>query len=188
MAEEFCIGRVFCIHDFAPGREKGEAMSQKHVKVEDLMTQKVTCLDRNDSLAMTDEIMELGRIRHIPVLDGSKVVGVISQRDLFRSALAFALGYGEKGKKTVLGTLNVKDVMSEPAITTQPEIPITEAAQLMLENKVGCLPVIKGADLVGILTETDMLRYVAADRVSAQDVTGARQRAGSSSGDAEREG
>lgn len=105
--------------------------------------------------------MELGRIRHIPVLDADRVVGVVSQRDLFQSALAFALGYGEKGKGTLLRTLNVKDVMSQPVVTTDPGIRITDAARLMLERKVGCLPVIEDGRLVGILTETDILRYVA---------------------------
>ncbi len=136
-------------------------MAGDMIRVEDLMTRKVERLDRNDSLDMADDVMELGRIRHIPVMDADKVVGVVSQRDLFRSALAFALGYGEKGKKTLLRTLNVKDVMSQPVVTTDPAMLITEAAGLMLKKKVGCLPVIKDGGLVGILTETDILRYVA---------------------------
>lgn len=135
-------------------------MTQETVKVRSLMTKKVISLDRNDTLDMADDVMELGRIRHIPVLDAGKVVGMLSQRDLFRSALAFALGYGEKGRRTLLKTLNVKDVMHEPVVTIAPDASVTEAAKLMLSNKIGCLPVIEGGTMVGLLTETDILRYV----------------------------
>jgi acetoin utilization protein AcuB len=60
----------------------------------------------------------------------------------------------------LLRTIRVKEVMSEPAITASPEATAKEAARLMLEHKIGCLPVIEGHTLVGIVTETDILRYV----------------------------
>jgi CBS domain-containing protein len=59
-----------------------------------------------------------------------------------------------------LKTLRVKEVMSEPAITISPEATIKEAARLMIERKIGCLPVVEGGRLVGIVTETDILRHV----------------------------
>ena len=104
--------------------------------------------------------MTLERIRHLPVLDDKRLVGVVSQRDLFRSALAVALGYGERAQETLLRTLRVKEVMSEPAITVSPGATIKEAARLMIEKKIGCLPVLEGRKLVGIVTETDILRHV----------------------------
>jgi acetoin utilization protein AcuB len=87
-------------------------------------------------------------------------VGVVSQRDLFRSALAAALGYGERAQKMLLRTVRVKEVMSEPAITVSPDAAAKEAIRLMLERKIGCLPVVEGHTLIGIVTETDILRYV----------------------------
>lgn len=68
------------------------------LRVRDVMTPDVTTLKRNDKLTLADDIMQLGRIRHLPVLDddGQQVVGVVSQRDLFRGALARALGYGRR--------------------------------------------------------------------------------------------
>jgi CBS domain-containing protein len=137
-----------------------ENMSDNDVKVKDLMATKVSTLGRNDTLDLADNVMALERIRHLPVLDERRVVGVVSQRDLFRSALAVALGYGERAQATLLKTLSVKEVMSEPAITISPEATIKEAARLMIERKIGCLPVIEGGRLVGIVTETDILRYV----------------------------
>jgi acetoin utilization protein AcuB len=87
-------------------------------------------------------------------------VGVVSQRDLFRSALAAALGYGEKAQTVLLRTIRVKEVMREPAITVSPAATAKEATRLMLERKIGCLPVVEGRTLVSIVTETDILRYV----------------------------
>jgi CBS domain-containing protein len=81
---------------------------------------------------------------------------------LFKSALAAALGYGEKGQQRLLKTLRVKEVMSEPVIAIGPDTTIREAATLMLEKKIGCLPVVTGHTLVGIVTETDLLRHLAA--------------------------
>jgi len=69
----------------------------EEMRVRDAMTREVTTLKRNDKLTLADDIMHLGRIRHLPVLDdyGRQLVGIVSQRDLFRGALATALGYGQ---------------------------------------------------------------------------------------------
>lgn len=135
-------------------------MSHSDARVKDIMAKEVSTLGRNDTLDLADNVMALDRIRHLPILDEGRVVGVVSQRDLFRSALAAALGYGEKAQKTLLRTIRVKEVMSEPAITVSPEATVKEAARLMIENKIGCLPVVEGHALVGIVTETDILRDI----------------------------
>jgi CBS domain-containing protein len=135
-------------------------MSHSDARIRDIMVKEVFTLGRNDTLDLADDMMTLDRIRHLPVLEDGRVVGVVSQRDLFRSALAAALGYGEKAQKTLLRTIRVKEVMSEPAITVSPETAVKEAAHLMLERKIGCLPVVEGDALVGIVTETDLLRCV----------------------------
>jgi CBS domain-containing protein len=134
-------------------------MSHSDATVKDIMTKEVSTLGRNDTLDIADDMMTLERIRHLPVLDEGRVVGVVSQRDLFRSALAAALGYGENAQKRLLRTIRVKEVMSEPPITVSPEATAKEAIRLMLERKIGCLPVVEGHTLVGIVTETDILRY-----------------------------
>jgi CBS domain-containing membrane protein len=135
-------------------------MAMGDMQVKDIMAREVATLGRNDTLDLADDLMRLDRIRHLPVLDDGRVVGVVSQRDLFRSGLALALGYGERAQKTLLKTIRVKEVMSEPAITIAPEATVKEAARLMIEHKIGCLPVVDRQALVGIVTETDILRYV----------------------------
>lgn len=130
------------------------------MRVRDLMSTEVVTLGRNDQLSLADDVMRLGRIRHMPVLDddGETLCGIVSQRDLFRGALATTLGYGERAQRIVLDTLLVKEVMTAEPATIGPDAPIREAAELMLSRKVGCLPVLEGGKLVGILTESDFLR------------------------------
>ncbi|MCZ7619227.1 MAG: CBS domain-containing protein [Myxococcota bacterium] len=130
------------------------------MQVRDLMSSEVATVRRNDRLQIADDVMNLGRIRHTPVLDdeSDEVVGILSQRDLFRGALARALGYGQHAQQKVLGMLFVKDVMTCDPITVAPDLSIVEAARIMLDGKIGCLPVVDGGHLVGILTESDFLR------------------------------
>jgi CBS domain-containing protein len=130
--------------------------------VRDLMSNEVVTLGRNEALSIADRIMNLGRIRHLPVLDeNGALCGIVSQRDLFRGALASALGYGGFAQQKLLNTLLVKEVMATEIHTTTPDTPLADAACLMFEQKVGCLPVVDGGKLVGILTEADFVKHVA---------------------------
>jgi CBS domain-containing membrane protein len=135
----------------------------KELKVRDIMTVDPTTLKRNDKLTLADDIMRLGRVRHLPVLDDDRqlLVGIVSQRDLFRDALAQALGYGRHAQRKILDTLSVKDVMATDVVTIKPEAPLVEAAKLLTERKIGCLPVVENGRLVGILTEGDFVALIA---------------------------
>lgn len=133
------------------------------LRVRDVMTAKVTTLKRNEKLTVADDIMQLGRIRHLPVLDdeGQELVGIVSQRDLFRGALAKTLGYGQSAQRKLMDMLVVKELMTTDIVTTSPDTPLTEAAQILVERKIGCLPVVENRRLVGILTEGDFVAIVA---------------------------
>src|SRR5215470_16751612 len=130
------------------------------VTVKDIMSKNPTTLGRNDTLDVADDIMTLGRIRHIPIVEEGQIVGMVSQRDLFRSAVARVMGYGGKAQRAITKTIKVKEVMIEPVITISPDASIKEAARQMMEKKIGCLPVVEGEVFVGLITETDILRYV----------------------------
>jgi len=130
--------------------------------VRELMSVKVATLGQVDTLDVADGIMCMGRIRHLPILDGGKVVGVVSQRDLFRSALGAALAFGIRRPQELMRSLEVRDVMSAPAVTIEPDAFVQDAASTMAEKKIGCLPVVEGGRLVGILTEHDVVRYAMA--------------------------
>jgi CBS domain-containing membrane protein len=135
----------------------------KDLKVRDVMTADPTTLKRNDKLTLADDIMRLGRVRHLPVLDDDDktLVGIVTQRDLFRDALAQALGYGKHAQRKILDTLAVKEVMATDVVTTGPETSLVEAARILTERKIGCLPVVENGRLVGILTEGDFVALVA---------------------------
>ena len=107
--------------------------------------------------------MRLGRVRHLPVVDDDDltVVGIVTQRDLFRDALAQALGYGRHAQRKLLDTLSVKDVMATEVVTASPDASLVEAAKILTERKIGCLPVVENGSLVGILTEGDFVALVA---------------------------
>jgi len=127
------------------------------MKVKDIMVKEVASLDVNDELSLANDIMRLGRIRHLPVVDGPRLVGIISERDLFRSSLAQALGYGTKATRDLMKTLRIKDIMVPQVITISPETDLKDAVQLMVDKKIGCLPVVEEDRLVGLITETDIL-------------------------------
>jgi CBS domain-containing protein len=131
------------------------------MKVRDWMTREVASVRRNDKLAIADDVMRLGRIRHTPVLEdhSDDLVGIVSQRDLFRGALAGALGYGQHAQQKVMSMLVIKDIMATDPVTTTPDTPLADAARVMIERKIGCLPVVEDGRLVGILTESDFLRF-----------------------------
>jgi CBS domain-containing protein len=137
------------------------AQKFKAVKiVRDVMAQNPATLDLNETLDLAESIMKLGRIRHMPVVDDGKVVGIVSQRDMFRSALITSLGFGRKTTGALIKTIKIKEIMTEEVFTISSDASIKEAARQMMEKKIGCLPVLEGDRLIGIITETDMLRYV----------------------------
>jgi CBS domain-containing membrane protein len=137
-------------------------MAPVTLRVGDVMSREVHTVKRNDQLAIADALMKQERVRHLPVLeeDGT-VCAVVSQRDLFRGALLRALGYGSRAEDAVLKQVAVKEAMSTEVQTTTPDTPVADAARLMIERKIGCLPVIEKGKLVGIVTETDFVRLIA---------------------------
>lgn len=133
------------------------------MKVKDIMVKEVATLGVDDELSLANDIMRLGRIRHLPVVSGESLVGIISERDLFRSSLAQALGYGNKDSREIMKTLRIKDVMVKQVVTVSPEMDLKDAVALMVERKIGCLPVVQDSKLVGLITETDILMQYCRD-------------------------
>lgn len=132
------------------------------VSVREVMTRDVVTLDRNDRLLVADDLMRLGRIRHLPVVDEEgRLAGIVSQRDLFHSGLIKALGYGVHAQRQALDMVVVKEAMRSEVVTTTPDAPLRDAARLMLERKIGCLVVLDGQQIAGILTESDFVKLAA---------------------------
>jgi len=126
------------------------------------MTKDVVTLGHNETLRTADDLMRLGRIRHLPVVDGDgQLAGVVTQRDLFHSGLLRALGYGAHAQRKALDGLAIKEAMRSEVVTTTPDTPLAEAAKVMFERKIGCLVVLEGQKIAGILTESDFVRAAA---------------------------
>ena len=103
--------------------------------------------------------MTLGRVRHMPVVDDGKLVGVVSQRDLLAASLSRVLEFDAQERRTFLRSVDVREVMAARPISVAPRATLAEAAALLLRHKIGCLPVVgPGGEALGLVTETDLLR------------------------------
>jgi len=134
-------------------------MKQSDRPISEIMRTQFVTLKTEDRLDLADDVMKLGRIRHMPVLEGERLVGVVSQRDLLAASLSRALDFEASHRRSFLKSVAVEEVMARDVVTTAPDTSIGEAALLMIRRKIGCLPVVnaKGAP-VGLVTETDLLR------------------------------
>jgi CBS-domain-containing membrane protein len=136
-------------------------MDRAQRSVETVMQREFVSMGAEDRLDLVEDVMRLGRIRHMPVLDGEKLVGILSQRDLLAASLSRALDFDPAQRRTFLRSVAVAEVMVRDPITVRPDTPLHEAARIMVRHKVGCLPVVDEAGSpVGIVTDTDLLRGV----------------------------
>jgi CBS domain-containing protein len=105
--------------------------------------------------------MELGSVRHLPVVRRGELVGVVSQRDLLKASLSSIMGIPADDQSFFLGGVSIAEVMSSPAVSIGIDASVQAAAGLMAERKIGCLTVLDGEKLSGLVTETDVLRCFA---------------------------
>lgn len=124
------------------------------------MTEEVLTVSPGDDLNVVYDLMDARHIRHVPVIDGEgELVGIVSQRDLLRGALGGFGGLPMSVQRDLLSSTKVEGIMVDDPTTVDPETSLREAGDLLLENKLGCLPVLDGRQLVGILTESDFVKY-----------------------------
>lgn len=137
---------------------KWEAWSLLRLPVKRHMTAKVITVQPDTSVCKAWNLLQAHEISHLPVIQGGRLVGIISDRDL-RHLLPSSLAMPEEQVRfQAWGTqVKVGDVMTRKVLTVTPETPTDNAAQLMLKHRVGCMPVLRGASLVGIITAMDLL-------------------------------
>lgn len=114
-------------------------------------------VDENDSMKKAMDILRNREIRHLPVLKGDRLVGIVTERDIKQASPSSATALEIREIYYLLDKVKVKQIMTRRPYTISPDSPIEEAALIMREKKIGCLPVVEGGRLVGILTETDIL-------------------------------
>ena len=127
------------------------------MRVMDRMRRSPVSVNRSDTLHHALRTLETWKIRHLPVVEGDRLVGIVSDRDLKKAAPSpFDRDTAEEFVRFT-SAVTVKEVMSKEVVTTSPHCPIEEAAALMFEKRIGALPVVQEGRLVGIITETDVL-------------------------------
>jgi acetoin utilization protein AcuB len=104
-------------------------------------------------------ILHKEKFRYLPVVDkAGKVIGVVTEADLLHAAPSSATSLSIYEMNYLLANLKVREVMSSPPITVPEDAPLEEAARLMIEKEIGCLPVMREGKLVGVITETDIFK------------------------------
>lgn len=128
--------------------------------VREIMMGSPVTLKPEDTLDLANDVISLGRIRHIPIVDDGRLVGIITERDLIGAAAIQIFGLKQKNKSALLKSVAIKQVMKKRVVTAAPDTPIKDIAHLMAEKKIGCVPVVSAGTVVGLVTTTDILRYV----------------------------
>jgi acetoin utilization protein AcuB len=126
------------------------------LRVRDAMTREVVTLGPEASAAEAWGVCQEMRIRHIPVVEGGRLVGLVSDRDL----RDISPPRGSGGERDTLGWVSLRDIMSTGLVTIHPLDTIEHAAREIYERKIGCLPVVADGELVGIITSQDMMRIM----------------------------
>src|SRR5262245_53053558 len=130
------------------------------MRVSQLMSGNVVRLYEDARLDLAADLMRQNRIRHLPVVRDGELVGIVSQRDLFRAGLSTMLNLQPSTNEEWLKCVLVRDVMVTDLITIAPDTDVEEAVARLLDHRIGCLPVVADGKLIGLLSETDCLRYL----------------------------
>lgn len=131
------------------------------------MTKKIFVVSPDDYLADAMSLMKEQRVKHLPVLKNGKLKGIISDRDIKDYSPSKATSLDIYELHYLLAKTKIKQIMKTKVIYTTPDTPIEEAAMTMLDENIGCLPVVDGGTVVGIISDRDIFRAMV-------DITGVR--------------
>jgi CBS domain-containing protein len=125
------------------------------VSIDRIMTAKVTTVSPETTILDAWRIMVARRFRHLPIVQGGRPVGIVSDRDLLRETSPFGGGQVED---TAAALTAVSRIMKRRVLTATPDTSVREAARVMFENRIGSMLVVDGERLAGIVTRSDVLR------------------------------
>ena len=128
--------------------------------VEQVMTRDPATVAPNDSIRVAIDRMREKQCRRLPVVDAGKLVGIVTDRDLRRATNSPLVLRERWYDEFMLDHIPVRACMTENPMTVAPATPMIDAAKIIRDRKIGGLPVVDGARLVGIVTETDLLNYL----------------------------
>ncbi len=126
--------------------------------VRERMSRDPVVLSPDDTLRKARELIKKHGFRRFPVIENGKLVGIITDRDVRQADMSSAVVQERRYVEYILDRIQVRGIMTANPVTVTPDTPIEEAARLILQHKVGGLPVVEDDRLVGIITETDLIR------------------------------
>ncbi|MEM1338615.1 MAG: CBS domain-containing protein [Bacteroidota bacterium] len=134
---------------------------KKRVPISQIMTRNVVTITTKDDLVTAEELFKKHRIRHIPVVQGDTIVGMLSYTDLMRISFADAIDEDEFEVDTmVYNMFSIEQVMVKDVVSVPPTSTVKEVAQFLALKEFHALPVVEDKKLVGIVTTTDLIRYL----------------------------
>ncbi len=129
-------------------------------KVANIMTKDVQTVSVNNSLQEANALFNKYNIRHIPVVSGDKLIGILSHTDILRISFGNTFGDGQEGSdEAIFDMLSINQVMKHSPVTVSPDDTLKGAAQILAEKEFHALPVTENDKLVGIITTTDIIKY-----------------------------
>ncbi|HRG17905.1 MAG TPA: CBS domain-containing protein [Flavobacterium lutivivi] len=132
-----------------------------NVPVSTIMTKNVIKLNLGDDLTKAETLFKKNHIRHIPVVSGNKILGMLSYTDLLRISFADAVDEEEiEVDVTVYNMFTIEQVMTRNLVTISPDSCIKEVAEILAVKEFHALPVVQDELLVGIVTTTDLIKYL----------------------------
>ena len=130
------------------------------MRIRDVMTKNPITVDSETLVLDAQKIMKENNIRRIPVVDKGKLVGIVTKHDLLEASPSPATSLSVFELNYLLAKMKVKEIMKKNPLTIGPDTPFEEALRLGQEKKIGSFPVVEKGKLVGITTESDIIRFV----------------------------
>lgn len=139
------------------------------MRIRDVMTKNPITVESGTLVLDAQKIMRENNIRRLPVVDKGKLVGIVTQHDLLQASPSPATSLSVYELNYLLAKMRVKEVMTKNPVTVSPDTPFEEALRIGQEKKVGSLPVVDKGKLVGITTESDIIRHDRKGSSAGQD-------------------
>jgi acetoin utilization protein AcuB len=128
------------------------------MNVSEIMTREVVTLQEGQSLRDAFGLLQKHRIRHVPVVSEGRLIGIVTDRDLKRATPSLLTGIDRESFDKFLDETHIGQVMTRNPYTVTPSMSLKDAAKVLIDQRFSALPVIEGGKLVGIVTETDLLK------------------------------
>ncbi|MFC4267463.1 CBS domain-containing protein [Polaribacter marinivivus] len=130
--------------------------------VKDIMTTNVITLSSSDKLENAEKLFKKNNIRHIPIVDNGEIVGMLSYSDLLRLSFADLTNEEFEIDAFIYEMFTIKQIMAKNLTMVPPNTTIKKVAQMLVEKEFHALPIVKDEKLLGIVTSTDLSRYLVA--------------------------